>query len=161
MGGTDDSKNLITITIEQHAEEHRILYEKYNKWEDYIAWKSLSKQINPSDASKLAHIIGSYKGGYAKKPNKVPAWNKLDCYCVGCRKKIKPSSPHIKCVQKAFNLEPTKNSSYFSSEYGKLKANQNNSMSICPHCNKEGQYRAMKRWHFDRCKFNLQQESFD
>lgn len=22
----------------------------------------------------------------------------------------------------------------------------------CPHCNKEGQHRAMKRWHFDNCK---------
>jgi len=25
----------------------------------------------------------------------------------------------------------------------------------CPKCNKVGQYRAMKRWHFDKCKSNL------
>lgn len=24
--------------------------------------------------------------------------------------------------------------------------------AVCPKCNKEGQYRAMKRWHFDKCK---------
>ena len=23
---------------------------------------------------------------------------------------------------------------------------------ICPHCKKEGQYRAMKRWHYDNCR---------
>ena len=28
----------------------------------------------------------------------------------------------------------------------------NHSRSICPHCNKEGQSRAMKRWHFDNCR---------
>lgn len=27
-----------------------------------------------------------------------------------------------------------------------------NNNCVCPHCNKEGQYRAMKRWHFDNCK---------
>jgi hypothetical protein len=27
-----------------------------------------------------------------------------------------------------------------------------NNKSVCPHCNKIGQYRAMKRWHFDNCK---------
>jgi hypothetical protein len=25
----------------------------------------------------------------------------------------------------------------------------------CPHCGKEGQYPAMKQWHYDNCKFNL------
>lgn len=25
----------------------------------------------------------------------------------------------------------------------------------CPHCNKTGDYKNMKRWHMDRCKFNL------
>lgn len=28
-----------------------------------------------------------------------------------------------------------------------------NSVAKCPHCHKEGQMRAMKRWHFDNCKF--------
>ena len=37
---------------------------------------------------------------------------------------------------------------YFNS--GQYK--QNNSITECPHCGKEGQYRAMKRWHFDNCR---------
>jgi ribosomal protein L37AE/L43A len=30
----------------------------------------------------------------------------------------------------------------------------NHSKYTCPHCNKEGQYRAMKRWHGDNCSQN-------
>jgi hypothetical protein len=32
------------------------------------------------------------------------------------------------------------------------QGNHPNNNCVCPHCNKEGQYRAMKRWHFDNCK---------
>ena len=32
---------------------------------------------------------------------------------------------------------------------------QNFSKIVCPHCNKKGQARAMKRWHFDNCKHNI------
>ena len=28
----------------------------------------------------------------------------------------------------------------------------NNGQTECPKCGKQGQYRAMKRWHFDNCK---------
>jgi len=30
-----------------------------------------------------------------------------------------------------------------------------NEIVTCPHCNKSGQSRAMKRWHFDRCKHKV------
>jgi group I intron endonuclease len=34
----------------------------------------------------------------------------------------------------------------------RMKAeNHPNSQSVCPHCGKIGQMRAMKRWHFDNC----------
>jgi hypothetical protein len=45
MGGTDDSSNLLKLTVEEHAEAHKILYEKYGHWQDYSAWKGLSKQM--------------------------------------------------------------------------------------------------------------------
>ena len=41
MGGSDDPSNIILLTIENHANAHRQLYEKYNKIEDYFAWKGL------------------------------------------------------------------------------------------------------------------------
>jgi hypothetical protein len=153
MGGSNDPQNLVKLTVEEHAKSHQILYDTYGKLEDFIAWKALSGQILMSDASKLAHLLGSYRGGYAKKPNNVPAHNKIEFYCVGCQKRIKPSAKgHILCVQKKFNLIPKLNIGKFNSKIGKKMAEQNNSTVACPNCNKIGQYRAMKRWHFDNCK---------
>jgi len=37
MGGTDDPSNLIELTVEEHAEAHRLLWEKYGNWQDNVA----------------------------------------------------------------------------------------------------------------------------
>lgn len=63
LGGTDDPSNLIELTIEEHAEAHRILYEEHNNKFDYIAWKTLTGQLTFSEASKLAIIEGASRGG--------------------------------------------------------------------------------------------------
>ncbi len=54
MGGTDDSSNLIELSVEEHANAHKQLYETYGLKEDYIAWKALSGQISFSEATILA-----------------------------------------------------------------------------------------------------------
>lgn len=54
MGGSDDPSNLIELTIEEHADAHRKLYEKYGYHQDMIAWKALSGQITNSEAARLA-----------------------------------------------------------------------------------------------------------
>ena len=41
MGGSNDPSNLIKLTIEEHAEAHRKLWEEHKKIEDYVAWKGL------------------------------------------------------------------------------------------------------------------------
>lgn len=46
MGGTDDPTNIIKLTVDEHAEAHRILYETYGQWQDYAAWVGLSKQLS-------------------------------------------------------------------------------------------------------------------
>lgn len=50
MGGTDDPSNLIELTVEEHAEAHRKLFEQYGRWQDKIAWKALSGQISKEEA---------------------------------------------------------------------------------------------------------------
>jgi hypothetical protein len=67
-GGTDDPSNLIELTVEEHAEAHRTLYEQHNRWQDYIAWKTLSGQMTLDEASIAAWKEGCRKGGYAPKP---------------------------------------------------------------------------------------------
>lgn len=41
MGGTDDPSNLIELSIEEHAEAHRKLFEEHGCWQDYLAWQGL------------------------------------------------------------------------------------------------------------------------
>lgn len=45
MGGGDEEENIVELTIEEHAEAHRILWEQHGFREDYIAWKALSGQM--------------------------------------------------------------------------------------------------------------------
>jgi len=41
-GGTDDPSNIVELTIEEHAEAHRKLYEEHGRWQDRIAWLGLA-----------------------------------------------------------------------------------------------------------------------
>jgi hypothetical protein len=54
MNGSDDVENLIELTIEEHADAHKILWEKYGKVEDKIAWLALTGQITSAEATILA-----------------------------------------------------------------------------------------------------------
>ena len=55
MGGTDDPSNLIERTIEQHAEDHRLLFVKYGHWQDEVAWKGLLGLIPHEEAARIAN----------------------------------------------------------------------------------------------------------
>lgn len=53
MGGTDDPSNLVKLTVEEHAEAHRLLFEHYGSKFDQIAYLVLSKQIGQEEANYL------------------------------------------------------------------------------------------------------------
>ena len=68
MGGPDDPSNLIELTVEEHAEAHRLLYEQHGHWEDYLAWQGLAglipkqelvKKIQSEAAKKNLRINGN------------------------------------------------------------------------------------------------------
>ena len=48
-GGTDDPSNLVELTVEEHAEAHRKLYEEYGRWQDEVAYKALSGMIGKEE----------------------------------------------------------------------------------------------------------------
>ena len=58
MGGTDDPSNIVELTVAEHAEAHRLLYEQYGHEEDRIAWKGLSGIISHEESVKLAQTLG-------------------------------------------------------------------------------------------------------
>lgn len=52
MGGSDDPSNIESLTIEEHADRHKVLYEAYGHWQDKLAWEGLSKQISKEEITK-------------------------------------------------------------------------------------------------------------
>ena len=56
MGGSDDPSNLIELTVEEHAEAHKKLWEEHGNEYDRIAWLSLTNQIDDAEARILAVI---------------------------------------------------------------------------------------------------------
>jgi len=86
-GGTDDPSNLIYLTVEQHAEAHKKLFEQYGRWQDELAWKGLSGQIGKEEIilKTLQRNLGKTfseetrskmrESSKGKNKNKIP-WNK-------------------------------------------------------------------------------------
>lgn len=52
-GGTDDPSNLIKLTIEEHAEAHRVLWEQHGRHEDKLAWLMLSGKTEEAEAARI------------------------------------------------------------------------------------------------------------
>lgn len=69
MGGTDDPSNLVELTVEEHAEAHRLLYEQHGNWQDRIAWLSLSGQIGKDEAIQEAR--GAANRGRKRTPEQI------------------------------------------------------------------------------------------
>lgn len=57
-GGTDDPSNIVELTIEEHADAHRKLYEQYGRWQDYLAWKGLTGEISEAETIKTKLRLG-------------------------------------------------------------------------------------------------------
>jgi hypothetical protein len=53
MGGSDDSSNLVELTVEEHAEAHKKLWEQYGNIKDYCAWKGLEGTIGKEEIIRL------------------------------------------------------------------------------------------------------------
>jgi hypothetical protein len=69
MGGSDDPSNIIELTVDEHAEAHRLLYEQYGRWQDKIAWETLSGQIGKDEALTAAR--GAANRGKKRTPEQI------------------------------------------------------------------------------------------
>ena len=63
-GGTDNPSNIVLLSVEEHAEAHKKLYDQHGRKEDRWAWLGLSGQIGKDEL--LREIAMSQKG--KKKP---------------------------------------------------------------------------------------------
>ena len=62
-GGSDDPENFVRLTIEEHAQAHRELYETYGRDEDKLAWQALSGQLTVDEIAWERQRVGASKGG--------------------------------------------------------------------------------------------------
>jgi hypothetical protein len=93
MGGTDDSSNIIELTIEEHANAHRVLWEQYGKEEDYIAWKGLSGSIGMDDIIiEVSRMAGKKNKG---KPKPKGFSEKISSYQSGRKKSFSQMEKRI------------------------------------------------------------------
>lgn len=70
MGGTNDPENIKALSIEEHTEAHRLLYEEHGKIEDRLAWMGLSGMIGRDEIIKELMTENGRKNGnnaYLKK----------------------------------------------------------------------------------------------
>jgi hypothetical protein len=94
MGGTDDPSNLVDLTVEEHAEAHRILYEQHGRKEDELAWKGLSGIIGKEQLLHELFVLAGKKSkhpGSSHKPNLGRKWSEeyksnMSIRCKGIRK---------------------------------------------------------------------------
>lgn len=69
MGGSNDSSNIIELSVEEHAEAHRILFEKHGYIQDYIAWKGLTGCITKEQIIKEISSVNGKKRKGCKRPD--------------------------------------------------------------------------------------------
>lgn len=79
-GGTDDPSNLVQLTVDEHAEAHKKLWEQYGRWQDKIAWKTLSGQITIQEAQleMMKYNNPMYNDEVKKKMSGENHWSKRE-----------------------------------------------------------------------------------
>ena len=78
-GGTDDPSNLIELTVAEHAEAHRVLYETHGRKQDWLAWKGLLGEVEKEDIVREARKLGGLNSSSrADNPFKSKEWQKAN-----------------------------------------------------------------------------------
>lgn len=73
MGGSNNSKNIIELTIKDHALAHKKLYEQYGKIEDKIAWLCLSGKTEEAEKLRINFAQNKFKE-FLNDKDKVHTW---------------------------------------------------------------------------------------
>ena len=168
-GGTDDPSNIVKLTIEEHAEAHRKLYDEHGRWQDKLAWLGLSGmigkeeiikeiqrengRINGSKSSNSAWLTGRPKSEETKRKISKTLTGRVQSQST--KDKRAESHRGQKRSQEARdNISKSQKGKLLSEDHKRklAKSAKNRPKVACPHCGKYGDISMMKRWHFDKCK---------
>lgn len=154
MGGTDHPSNLIELTIEEHAEAHRKLYEQYGRVQDRRAWMGLAKMLTGEEI--IREILTAPKSEEHKRKISQAHKGKPKPWLIGSRHGAgnlgKPKSEQHKENIRLSKLG--KKRKPFSEEWKQAlkEAQARQPVRICPYCDISGKGANMTRYHFDNCK---------
>lgn len=165
MGGSDDPCNIIELTVEEHAEAHRILFEKYGKEQDYLAWRGLGGIIDKQNIVKEACSLAGKKSNKKRLEDGTHIWLDGEHQRNKQLKRLEDGThnflnPELRKKQKIAIQKLLKEN---NPVYSQISKGKNKFVSdiptkiklLCPHCNKEGPKPQMIQWHFDNCKEKL------
>ena len=134
IGGTDDPSNMITLTIEEHAQAHLELYEKYNRWQDLCAYKALSGMIGNEE---VLRIVFSAQGKKFRGISKSKQQRE---------RMSKSAMGHIVTKETREKLS--------IGAMGRIPSNKGKTPPKleCQHCGSIVSNGNLRRWHGDNCK---------
>lgn len=136
MNGSDDLSNIIELSVEDHAEAHRLLFEQYNMWQDYVAWKGLSGLIDKKEIIEKIQREASKKGSLLSHTDEAIAKRKRTFVDIKHQQGSKNSQYGTKwCVPKeAKDLSERKRLKYIPEDWittTEWKDNKKNKNSNC------------------------------
>lgn len=168
MGGGNDPSNLTPpITVEEHAEAHRVLYEKHGKPQDYIAWKCLNGSLTNQEARVMASklvvskeiTVNGVKYGSVRDAQAALglSYRRIMKAVLEGRDPTKSAKDYSVTVEGVVYESLRKASDALGISRCKLKAgnikeDMRKKKLVCPHCSKDVDLLNAKRWHFDNCK---------
>ena len=150
-GGTDDPSNLMELTVEEHAEAHRILYEKYGRLQDKMAWLGLEGRIGKEEI--IRQLISRPHTEERKRKISLALKGKLksEAHKQAMKKSHKMSERGLQVLRDTLPSFKGKKHSKESKEKARKSA-LNRPKVECPHCRKVMDASNAGRYHFDRCK---------
>jgi hypothetical protein len=159
MGGSDEPHNLVEVTIPQHAMFHYCNWLLWKNKEDEIAWKMLSGQIKPYEATIEAIKNSSRKTCIQRNLSNNPMWKKdsatkqaesLKKYWENNPQKRKTQGLLMKEINKGKQRTEQHKENYRNSKLGKKHPNSRR-RCCCLGCKKETTTQAFSRIHTHKC----------
>lgn len=180
MGGSDDPSNLIELTVEEHANAHKELFEKYGKLQDKLAWQGLLGLVSKKEI--IEQLLKQPKSEAWKEKNRKPKKDNTNYFGHKNAQSLKgksKSEEHKKAISNAHvgmkkewligNKHATVNkgkkkspehqlaiNTALNSEIVKRKKSDtwmNKPTVQCPYCGLEGKEgHNMNRYHFENCR---------
>lgn len=143
MGGTDDPSNIQRLTLQEHADAHRLLWEAYGKLQDKVAWLMLSGRTEEAEVARRA-LTSEYMrtrvvSDETKRRLSVAKKGKPNG-CLGTKRSVE-SRQKMSSKQKEVWEQPGHSDRLSNAHKGKtqsLESRQRRSLSMCGKQNSKG-----------------------